>query len=197
MKQRGEFYMEVILIAVAVFAAGILIINKFVMEPEQQAEVTADQRMKIQIDALEAKLKAYEGIGKRIDAIETDSKKVWDTLDHVQNLTENADQFMKANELQIKNNQAALKTHWDAIANWQNKKTPTPEVNIDMNKLVKPLAVAIQQTRAQRPVSVNWKRHKDENGKLHWVMTDKFVEYSRAEYLKKLKKQQAKKKVKR
>ena len=60
-------------------------------------------------------------------------------------------------------------------------------MTVRLEEFKKPLAVALQQTRAHRPVNVKWKK-----GRKGWHMIEKEVQYSRAEYLKKLKKQQGK-----
>lgn len=193
MKQRGGVtYMEVIFTAVAVFAAGVLVINKFVFEPEKKAEVTAEDRIKLQINALENKVKVMTDIEKRFQDLEADLKKAWDTLDHVQNLAENAEPFMKANEIEINNIKDSLKqereyTHKLKVRMDQLKDVEK-SMTVKLDELKKPLAVALQQTRAHRPVRVTWKK-----GHKGWTMVDKTVEYSRAEYLKKLKKQKVKK----
>ena len=201
MKQQGGVsHMEVVMIAVAVFALGVIAVNKFILEPEEKAEVTAEDRLKIQINALENKIKAYEGIESRFQALEKAQKEMQDSLDHTQNLAENGENFMKANEQEIKN----LKKLNETIQNGYIKMAQrldhaeanlkkTPEIiKVQLEEWKKPLVAQIQQTRAQRPVVVNWKKYRAENGKLHWAMTDKTVEYSRAEYLRKLKKQEKK-----
>lgn len=199
MKHQGVTHMEVVLIAVAVFAAGVLTINKFVFEPEKQAEVSTEDRLKMQINALENKVQTMTGIEARFQELETDLKKAWDTLDHVQNLTENGEQFMKANEMEIQSIKkqlqefkAQMKGNSSEInilkSSYAKLKNGQQNMTVRLEEFKKPLAVAMQQTRAQRPVRVTWKK-----GRKGWTMVDKTVEYSRAEYLKKLKKQEAKK----
>ena len=103
MKQRGVTHMEVVFTAIAVFAAGVLLINRFIFEPEKQAEITTEDRMKIQINALENKIKVMTDIESRFQSLESQVTSMKDTLDHVQNVSENTENFVKADNLQLNN----------------------------------------------------------------------------------------------
>jgi len=183
--------MEMFLISVIVFAAGVMVINKFVIEPEGKEVVSIEERLKIKIDSLELK----------IARLEESEKAIRESLDHTQNLAENGEQFMKANEAEIKNlkklnstMQTGYMEAFTRLDRLENVTQKAPEImRLQLEEFKKPIIAQIQQTRAQRPVQVVWKKHQAKDGKLHWVMTDKTVEYSRAEYLKKIKKQSKKK----
>lgn len=210
MKQQGGVsHMEVIFIAIAVLAIGFLLLNKFVLEPETQAEVTQEDRLKMQINSLENKLKAYEGIEQRFVVLEGQAKDLLDRMEHAEHNISDVDKFSKANKVEIDkyntkfadlnkvgHDMKSLMTQAKAELTQMSKTTASvPDiVKVQLEEWKKPLAVALQQSRAQRPVLVNWKKYRGEDGKYHWAMTDRQVEYSRAEYLRKLKKQRAEKK---
>jgi hypothetical protein len=189
MPNKGVGYMETVVIAIIVFSLGLLVVNEFFLKEEKPKEdVTKEDRLRIQVNALENRIKAFELIEQRFQEIETKVKSLSESLDHTQNIAENGDNFMKANEAEIKNLKNVteiIKSKLNQIETKSNKVAET--INVRLEEFKKPILAQIQQTRAQRPVQVVWKKHQDEKGNLHWVMTDKTVEYSRAEYLKKLK----------
>lgn len=183
---RGN--MSTFLIAVVVAAIVLMIVDQFLSIKDNKEKISEVDRMKIKIQSLEAKLEAATEIESKIQALLNDNKKVWDTLDHVQNMVENDESFMKANQHEIKSLQKTNETlrggYIDLARKMQEFEQKIPDkIKVELQEFKKPLVAEIQQTRAQRPVRVTWKK-----GHKGWFMADKTVEYSRAEYLKKLKK---------
>lgn len=94
--------MEVTLISVIVGCVFLLGASRY-LGPKEELRDYQNNSQDSQIESLKAELEAYSGIGKQLKDLADDNKKVWDTLDHVQNLAENGENFMKANHAEIEN----------------------------------------------------------------------------------------------
>jgi prefoldin subunit 5 len=108
MNNKGATIMETIFISVIVGSFCLLGITHFLKPTETQQTENIEQT-KREINELEKEVEAFAGVGEQISHLKAEVKRAWETLDHVQNLAENGENFMKANQREIENLKHSLK----------------------------------------------------------------------------------------